>query len=30
MRPGKVKKADLIMFGIGVLVLIGLIVWAIG
>jgi hypothetical protein len=30
MRPGKVKKADLIMLGVGILVLIGLVVWAIG
>lgn len=29
MRPGKVKKGDLIMLGIGILVLIGLVVWAI-
>ena len=30
MRPGKVKKGDLIMLGVGILVLIGLVVWAIG
>ena len=29
MQPGKVKKGDLIMLGIGILVLIGLVVWAI-
>lgn len=29
MQPGKVKKSDLIMLGIGLLVLIGLVVWAI-
>ena len=30
MQPGKVKKGDLIMLVIGILVLIGLVVWAIG
>jgi hypothetical protein len=30
MRPGKVKKGDLIMLGAGILVLVGLVVWAIG
>ena len=30
MQPGKVKKGDLIMLAIGILVLIGLVVWAIG
>lgn len=29
MQPGKVKKGDLIMLGVGILVLIGLVVWAI-
>jgi hypothetical protein len=29
MRPGKVKKADLVMLGVGILVLIGLLVWAV-
>jgi hypothetical protein len=29
MRPGKVKKGDLIMLGLGILVLVGLVVWAI-
>ena len=28
MRPGKVKKGDLIMLGIGILVLVVLVVWA--
>ncbi len=28
MQPGKVKKGDLIMLGIGLLVLIALVVWA--
>jgi hypothetical protein len=29
MQPGKVKKGDLILLVIGILVLIGLVVWAI-
>jgi len=29
MRPGKVKKGDLVMLGVGVLVLIALVVWAV-
>jgi hypothetical protein len=28
MQPGKVKKGDLIMLIVGILVLIGLVVWA--
>lgn len=28
MQPGKVKKGDLVMLVIGILVLIGLVVWA--
>lgn len=28
MQPGKVKKGDLIMLVVGILVLIGLVVWA--
>jgi hypothetical protein len=30
MQPGKVKVGDLVMLGIGILVLIALVVWAIG
>jgi hypothetical protein len=29
MRPGRVKKADLVMLVVGILVLLGLVVWAI-
>jgi hypothetical protein len=29
MQPGKVKKGDLIMLVVGILVLIGLVVWAV-
>jgi hypothetical protein len=28
MQPGRVKKADLIMAGVAMLVIIGLVVWA--
>lgn len=28
MRPGKVKRGDLIMLGIGIVVLIALVAWA--
>jgi hypothetical protein len=28
MQPGKVKKGDLIMFGVALLVIVGLVVWA--
>lgn len=29
MQPGKIKKGDLIMLGAGILVLVGLVIWAI-
>ena len=29
MQPGKIKKGDLIMLAAGILVLVGLVIWAI-
>jgi hypothetical protein len=29
MRPGKVKKADLILAGVALLVILGLVLWAV-
>ena len=29
MQPGKVKKADLIVAGVAVLVIVGLVLWAV-
>ena len=28
MQPGRVKRGDLIMFGVGLLIIVALVVWA--